>query len=607
MLIEVSDMKVDYKVDNIRFENLMGQIVIPRFQRGQVWVETKRKEFIRAILNGYPFGSLLLYKNEQSIESKYSLIDGLQRYSTLKKFWDSPSDYIAPSEFCKNEIKKISEICKKSKILISISDAEKEIKTAIDNEFKFTKEPSSIVVDVMKRLPFIQGTEKLLEIQSIIFQLTTSLFQKLNIMDLPIPVVIYNGGFNKLPDIFENVNSSGTKLTRYDMYAARWSDYLISVENKEVLMAVEDKYKKAMDDTDSEIEGFSENDILINKQINLFEFCFAVGKVLKDKYPIMFGGFTKRVGKSKDKDEVEAVGFSLLAAILNNNPRNPDGLHRYLCGDNAINTENLLNAIEKAVKLSQDILQKYVTDFKDTYVGKYSEYQTISLVATAFKIKFSINDNHIEENTSIKPLLDKFKVNAPLRFLYDGIIDFWSGTDGSRVGDELKKDLQYNRYIIPVSEDEWNVALSSWMGEQCNKSMRQKDKNTNLFINYILKLSGYSPKPNEKLEVDLIIPKKRFVSVLKDKPGLSAIGNIALIPEFENRSKREKTLYEQQDKKVSLYVLDEDRLNKLLYPMEDEISFISSPDTFTYERYLRFIKDRHLYLQRKFMELIKTL
>lgn len=51
-------MKVDYKPQTITFGNLMTQITIPQFQRGQVWVHSKRVNFIKAILDGYPFGSL---------------------------------------------------------------------------------------------------------------------------------------------------------------------------------------------------------------------------------------------------------------------------------------------------------------------------------------------------------------------------------------------------------------------------------------------------------------------------------------------------------------------------------------------------------------------
>lgn len=54
----------------------LERIIIPRFQRGFVWTAGKKKDFIQTLHNGFPFGSLLVYPENNSPDSKLQLLDG---------------------------------------------------------------------------------------------------------------------------------------------------------------------------------------------------------------------------------------------------------------------------------------------------------------------------------------------------------------------------------------------------------------------------------------------------------------------------------------------------------------------------------------------------
>jgi uncharacterized protein with ParB-like and HNH nuclease domain len=82
-------MSEKYIVDSISTKHLTDKkIKIPTFQRGIVWNDKKKKGFIKNVLNGEPFGIVLLYLDEK--DNKYWVIDGLQRLSTLKGFIADP-------------------------------------------------------------------------------------------------------------------------------------------------------------------------------------------------------------------------------------------------------------------------------------------------------------------------------------------------------------------------------------------------------------------------------------------------------------------------------------------------------------------------------------
>ena len=68
-----------------------GVMTIPTYQRPLVWSETQKINFIENVSKGYPFGSLLLYRFEPG--EPFTLIDGQQRFTTLRDYESNPEKY----------------------------------------------------------------------------------------------------------------------------------------------------------------------------------------------------------------------------------------------------------------------------------------------------------------------------------------------------------------------------------------------------------------------------------------------------------------------------------------------------------------------------------
>ena len=81
----------NYRIETINFEDLENQMTIPTYQRPLVWSKSQKAAFIDNISRGFPFGSLLLYKYDNA--EQYSLIDGQQRFSTLREYQRHPEEY----------------------------------------------------------------------------------------------------------------------------------------------------------------------------------------------------------------------------------------------------------------------------------------------------------------------------------------------------------------------------------------------------------------------------------------------------------------------------------------------------------------------------------
>lgn len=79
------------------------KIVIPMFQRGLRWEKSKENAFIDSLKKNYPIGSLLFYRTVEGEIEYYTLIDGLQRGNTIKKFMQNPT-YFFETKDIPNEL-----------------------------------------------------------------------------------------------------------------------------------------------------------------------------------------------------------------------------------------------------------------------------------------------------------------------------------------------------------------------------------------------------------------------------------------------------------------------------------------------------------------------
>lgn len=198
------------------------QIVVPMFQRGASWGEDQEKSFIDSVIKGFPVGTMLFYKRIEENKEIYILVDGLQRGNTIKKYMTNPYKlYLEggiPDEVCKEilghigvspEKEYLSKIYECITNYIKTSDLSKnpqyyELAKDISDLFNGGVEPISDIIKTVET--FFEEKKVLLN----------------EIARTDIPVVVYEGDEDNLPEIFNRINSQGTALDKYEIYAAAW-------------------------------------------------------------------------------------------------------------------------------------------------------------------------------------------------------------------------------------------------------------------------------------------------------------------------------------------------------------------------------------------------
>ncbi len=82
----ISSYGADYPVDSLVRRLRDGSIYVPSFQRGFVWDLKDASRFVESLLLGLPVPSIFLSKESDS--GKLLVVDGQQRLSSLKYFYD---------------------------------------------------------------------------------------------------------------------------------------------------------------------------------------------------------------------------------------------------------------------------------------------------------------------------------------------------------------------------------------------------------------------------------------------------------------------------------------------------------------------------------------
>lgn len=582
----------------MRLNELENSIEIPRFQRQLVWKKKDKKEFIDSIRKGFPIGTLLLYFNENI--GKYELIDGLQRFSTLLEFKSNRKDFYTKIPF-ENELTKLKELyldynnktMNEQEILEFNSYIYLTLKNC-NSPMKYTKH----CLDLIKSQNKCYCDEYMLsDIVSDIFQV---LIDDIDVDLIDIPVLIYRGDRTNLPEIFEKLNSSGTKLTKYDIFAASWNKELIYIDDDEIINIIYEKYKNLSENTNLEISEEYSN-LKKSKEINLYEYCYALSQViLKQNKPFF--------SKIKNK---EGIGFVILMYILGGNISNLENLPNYIKLKDKYKISKMLIDIKFLVKS----LINEVFDILDTYIKFNNDYyfaienQIVAILITYLRINYNIINSESEfkitNKTNNNILLNKFKIYMPFRYLYETINDEWKSGTISSLKKILSFDIVNSPYTNYIKKADWENILRNWLDEEIKKeSSRTISSKTKLFLIYLMKLNGYPITIDYELEH--IIPISRLRNNLT-KGAFSATANICFLPKEDNRLKSNLTIYEYKYNKTSVFDYSNEKLENLFYPKEENLAFIIN-DNFTKEMYENFLKHRNddLILKFKILYNIKT-
>ncbi len=519
-------MESNYLVRSYTYDQLQGNVALPSFQRSLVWNKDRKKNFIKTVLSKNPFGVLLIYQNPET--HKQQIIDGLQRFTTLKEFEKKPLEYLDILFDDRKPFEAIIKLILNEYNSSTYEHISNQIQNSIKKLFKtYTISElntdrrfiNELRISIFSTYSQLEDTATGSLIRDEIYSLWMELVEELSIHKINIPIILYQGSADELPGIFERLNTGGTSLTKYEVFASTWSDVILKHVDISVAKIIEKRYSEVMEKTGMQIDNYNDGDILANREITLYEYCFALGKLIKEKAPLLFGN-----KRSVSYDSVDSIGFSTLVTFLGSHLKKMSQLDKKI--NSKINPRILNRLTEKIISVYTNLEE--ILKYHTSIYGKYIESQVISMAYTLFSIKYKIDIETLEitdKNNYLQDLKD-FTENVAYRMFYDILRNFWSGSGDNKLFEILETPLDNNKYLIPVPEESYRALLIEWMNDMLDKPSKTINQESKLFLSFI-----NSPIVNKVNDYSIanIIPKQ----ILKDKMislGVNHVANLYWIP-----------------------------------------------------------------------------
>lgn len=582
------------------------RVLIPKYQRNLVWGKDQKESFIESLKKGFPFGSLLLYKvgSEEGIE-RFNLIDGLQRTTTIINYVEKPTEF-----FSENDIEE-EFLLDLFSILSIDTDHQKDLVKAIISWVKekigFSESVGfssfSLASEIAKQYSIDRSSDKFEELYQRIIPFLENVKIKSDISGCKIPVVIYYGEQRNLPIIFEKINSKGTQLNKYQIFAATWANHkFIQIDNTDIIKCIKAKYD-ALIDEGLTIENYNpDSPDFFTSDFNYFEYIFGLGKHVSQKYPHLFG-------ESSEEGKTDSIGFNLCTACLCDEFKDMNLLPEKLDDlDVNIFEKCLLETIDDVfLQLKPFIYLKANKKINGStkIVLAHSEYQIVSLIAKVFTSKYNQN---LEIKGTWPTIKDTLLANMPMHYLYDILREEWRGSGDSKIKQLLEEKSRYNS---PLYKHNWENILNEWFETQLLKkektrsSIKEKDL---LFLKYIYAhfMSSFDEYSTKEFHIDHIVSIAKLKEIASDGIPMSAISNLCLIEKEVNLEKKEITMYQYFDKLVSegqLTNLQAEKqiseVEKYTFTKRTDLEFVEDLDL---EKYNQFLKTRFLQLKEIFYD-----
>lgn len=214
-----------------------GEIKIPQFQRKFVWKEQQALDLLDSIANNYPIGSLLLWRTSTKLATERNIGD----------FKLPETDDLTPTDYVLDGQQRITVVysclgAPDGEAGFAVAyDLEKEVFLPKPTEHDPRLFPLRWLYETTKMLDFRTGLKSFPKHEQYQDTLDTLISAFTN---YKIPVVTLKDlSLEEVCPIFERINSSGTKLSMYDlMVAATWSrTFDLNEEAGKIASALEPK------------------------------------------------------------------------------------------------------------------------------------------------------------------------------------------------------------------------------------------------------------------------------------------------------------------------------------------------------------------------------
>lgn len=529
-----------------------SEVSLPKFQRGITWGDERRKNLISSVRRGFPIGSILLARSENSSGNvdRFQIIDGLQRTIAIKRYLESPTRFVGVSDL-QSDWKDTARWMVSTLTDSNVEEAAiEELLIRFISESDIQNLQSLRLFQIFKScfdapgLDEIAGNTELQERTDGFFK---SLRDNLNINEVSIPVILYKGDRALLPEIFERLNSQGVALSKYQIYAATWDKECI-VSDRQVVESISEFYKKRLDDTSLEINDVDDEGS--PNEITLFDYLTGLGTVLVKRFPILF-----------DSSWADKIAFQIANMGHKQSPADMPFLQSHFGDgvDGKIKTDAFTSAViaicEEVNRALRGRLSLKLNSTRTAEFSGHSAFQIATLVT-----RLLVEDYEVKTWRLLDRSVNRTQRAQMIRrwYLIDRIRNAWGNAGDSQSFRQVWTTNDQNE-LVPNGEtmrkntiEELKRALDLWFDDELNRKERKRssvNRDTKLVLRYFYYSKLSVQDENEFVfHLDHLVPVswwKAFFARYSEEVGgpINSIGNLCLMIDDDNASKVGKLPY----------------------------------------------------------------
>lgn len=620
--IDLRELKAAHDKGNGKF-----RLTIPRYQRGIVWSEKQKESLLESISFGYPVGSLLAFQTGQNNDKGsaplvWQLVDGLQRASTLIEYMDNPFTIAGISSFInETDIEDLSRQIYDSPTHDQIST----IGSLLEAWLKAVKKPESDSgFTNVKLLQYLRAaltdSEKIKDdakVLELVEYLGVAILRKISekvdlIGTSQLPIIVYTGLEENVPEIFERINSQGIKLSKYETFAATWNAIGAVIENPEIKEAISAKYAKLTSAgyKVSGIEDLENGD----ENYNLFEYLFGLGKILSERHRYLFP-------ESSEPDELVSSAFVMVTIAYQLKIAQMSKLATTL---RSLNNGGVINlsAFESALFTSCVDVEKKLMKYMKIGLNSapeskqflpHSENQIYSLI-----VRYMVEKFDHEHNWSLRTDSESSKLlkNIPMYYLLDVLNGEWAGSGDTTLWNVVwqiedgGKISNSPHYLAIPSKQTWEDSLNNWHNRELSKLQFKRtniSSDSKMVMKYLYsEIVTVADDASLTFHIEHLWSVKALTDLIQasaSKEGwpISAIGNLSILTNSVNSKKLERMLgdYKLRATEEDVSAAQWTRIQEWL--VHPKVEDLVHRNDFTKEEFIEFCSARFAVLKSKLL------
>ena len=518
-----------YRIDELSVDQL-DRIVLPPFQRGFVWTKKKQGEFVETLHDGYPFGTLLVYpENDNDKDSKLLLLDGQQRLSTIRNYKKNPLKFWKPL----NE-ERYKSVHDAVNALLGESSALSE--SQFDDLLGKGEGDGTMWVLTNISLSGEDQMRTLRELFEIINPLKQEIRRYVNLDQLKVPMIVYLGGKEHIADVFANLNKGGVPLSKYEVFSAAWVGARIQLRPAEesslqndILQYVKQYYLDMSEKAEFDLYDFSEDELTQERTITLSELGTALGQYIVDHLNALVPDVNSAAPELGFGVLGVAVGLDNRQLSLLNKDEYRDVIQESL--------EEILQKVERICNNLQSQFAKLLQRFRAEGSGYENGLSTTFKTLSYFAALWNMDPSSPEYQNALS--------NIKSAYVFDAITSVWSSHGDQRLMSYYQGGSR--NYDDRLGKEAFLKAFDQWIADQTPGINFGKDVKCLVTIHANLSYLSASVPNGESFELEHIVARKRIKA--SEGPGHkrilgSSLGNCMYLPKGINNPKKDKTLYE---------------------------------------------------------------